>query len=271
MLRADTPRSRHSDSEPPATAVVGDRPRHRRCARRGARAWRQRARPAGGHRQEHGPPHVRRARRPWPARSHCDGGYRLGLALRRVRQPGHGPHRRRRPRPAAARRAAQHARRDGADRRAGRCRRRLRRAGRGPPGAALLDERPPLTDPSLKRREGARRLRSKDGRRPPAGRPAAEHRIHDRRARTVPRRAGYRPPARLRHERRRDRARHVVDRRASRAPLDGPVVAAISMVGPTVRVVGDHETHHTGVLQAAAIRLGNSIETGEYQLRPRRR
>ena len=56
-----------------------------------------------------------------------------------------------------------------------------------------------------------------------------------------------------------------------RAPLDGPVVAAISMVGPTVRVVGDHETHHTGVLQAAAIRLGNSIETGEYQLRPRRR
>ena len=55
-----------------------------------------------------------------------------------------------------------------------------------------------------------------------------------------------------------------------RAALDGPVVAAISMVGPTVRVVGDHETHHAGVLQAAAVDLGASIATGEYTLRPSR-
>ena len=40
-----------------------------------------------------------------------------------------------------------------------------------------------------------------------------------------------------------------------RAPLDGPVVAAISMVGPTARVVGDHEAHHAGVLQAGARKL----------------
>jgi len=54
-----------------------------------------------------------------------------------------------------------------------------------------------------------------------------------------------------------------------RAPLDGPVVAAISMVGPTVRVVGDHETHHASVLQAGARKLGASIEKGEYKLRRR--
>ena len=40
------------------------------------------------------------------------------------------------------------------------------------------------------------------------------------------------------------------------------------MVGPTVRVVGDHETHHAGVLQAAAVKLGASIAKGEYTLRP---
>jgi DNA-binding IclR family transcriptional regulator len=50
-------------------------------------------------------------------------------------------------------------------------------------------------------------------------------------------------------------------------PADGPVVAAISMVGPTARVVGEHEAHHTGLLQAGARRLGASIEKGEYSLR----
>ena len=52
-----------------------------------------------------------------------------------------------------------------------------------------------------------------------------------------------------------------------RVPLDGPVVAAISMVGPTVRVVGDHEIHHVAVLQAGARKLASSIATGEYALR----
>jgi IclR family KDG regulon transcriptional repressor len=54
-----------------------------------------------------------------------------------------------------------------------------------------------------------------------------------------------------------------------RVPRDGPVVAAISMVGPTVRVVGDHEAHHTSVLQAGALKLGASIEKGEYSIRRR--
>jgi DNA-binding IclR family transcriptional regulator len=54
-----------------------------------------------------------------------------------------------------------------------------------------------------------------------------------------------------------------------RAPVDGPVVAAISMVGPTVRVVGDHETHHAAVLQAGARKLSASIAKGEYTLRRR--
>jgi DNA-binding IclR family transcriptional regulator len=54
-----------------------------------------------------------------------------------------------------------------------------------------------------------------------------------------------------------------------RAPVDGPVVAAISMVGPTVRVVGDHETHHAAELQAGARKLSASIAKGEYTLRRR--
>jgi IclR family transcriptional regulator, KDG regulon repressor len=56
---------------------------------------------------------------------------------------------------------------------------------------------------------------------------------------------------------------------AVRVPLDGPVVAAISMVGPTVRVVGDHETHHVSVLHAAARTLSAAIAHGDYFLRPR--
>jgi DNA-binding IclR family transcriptional regulator len=53
-------------------------------------------------------------------------------------------------------------------------------------------------------------------------------------------------------------------------PLDGPVVAAISMIGPTARLIGDHEPHHTSVLLAGARKLGESIERGEYSLRRRR-
>jgi len=53
-------------------------------------------------------------------------------------------------------------------------------------------------------------------------------------------------------------------------PLDGPVVAAISMIGPTTRLIGDHEAHHVNVLQAAARRLSESIEKGEFSLRRRR-
>jgi DNA-binding IclR family transcriptional regulator len=53
-------------------------------------------------------------------------------------------------------------------------------------------------------------------------------------------------------------------------PLDGPVVAAISMIGPTTRLIGDHEAHHVGVLQAGARKLSESIEKGEFSLRRRR-
>jgi DNA-binding IclR family transcriptional regulator len=53
-------------------------------------------------------------------------------------------------------------------------------------------------------------------------------------------------------------------------PLDGPVVAAISMIGPTARLIGDHEAHHVSVLQAGARKLSESIERGEFSLRRRR-
>jgi DNA-binding IclR family transcriptional regulator len=48
---------------------------------------------------------------------------------------------------------------------------------------------------------------------------------------------------------------------------DGPVVAAISMVGPTPRVVGDHETRHTRILKAGARRLTRAIAEGGYTVR----
>jgi DNA-binding IclR family transcriptional regulator len=53
-------------------------------------------------------------------------------------------------------------------------------------------------------------------------------------------------------------------------PRDGAVVAAISMVGPTARVVGEHEAHHVSVLHAGARTLGEAIGRGEYELRRRR-
>jgi DNA-binding IclR family transcriptional regulator len=48
----------------------------------------------------------------------------------------------------------------------------------------------------------------------------------------------------------------------------GRVVAAISMVGPTSRVVGDHETHHVRVLHAGARRLGEAIAQGGFTVGP---
>jgi DNA-binding IclR family transcriptional regulator len=46
----------------------------------------------------------------------------------------------------------------------------------------------------------------------------------------------------------------------------GVVVAAISMVGPTSRVVGEHETNHITMLMAGARKIGDAISTGEYAL-----
>lgn len=51
----------------------------------------------------------------------------------------------------------------------------------------------------------------------------------------------------------------------------GPVVAAISMVGPTSRVVGEHEVGHVTVLTAGARRLADALARGEYALTARRR
>jgi DNA-binding IclR family transcriptional regulator len=56
-----------------------------------------------------------------------------------------------------------------------------------------------------------------------------------------------------------------------RSPADGPVVAAISMVGPTSRVIGEHEPQHISVLHAGAKKLGDAIGKGEYALKRRSR
>ena len=48
----------------------------------------------------------------------------------------------------------------------------------------------------------------------------------------------------------------------------GAVVAAISMVGPTPRVVGDHEARHVRVLKGGARRLTQAIAAGGYAIRP---
>jgi IclR family transcriptional regulator, KDG regulon repressor len=50
----------------------------------------------------------------------------------------------------------------------------------------------------------------------------------------------------------------------------GPVVAAISMVGPTMRVAGDTEASNVATLHAGARKLSEALELGEYRL-PRRR
>jgi hypothetical protein len=45
-------------------------------------------------------------------------------------------------------------------------------------------------------------------------------------------------------------------------------VAAISMVGPTPRVVGDHETRHARILKSGARKLTQAIADGGYTVRP---
>jgi DNA-binding IclR family transcriptional regulator len=52
-----------------------------------------------------------------------------------------------------------------------------------------------------------------------------------------------------------------------REAANGPVVAAISMVGPTPRVVGDHEPRHARILKAGARRLTEAIADGGYTIR----
>jgi len=54
-----------------------------------------------------------------------------------------------------------------------------------------------------------------------------------------------------------------------RSSPDGPVVAAISMVGPTSRVIGDSESSNVTTLQAASRKLSELLELGDYRL-PRR-
>ena len=54
------------------------------------------------------------------------------------------------------------------------------------------------------------------------------------------------------------------------APTGDAVVAAISMVGPTARVLGDHEARHTAILQAGARKLSEAIGSGQYAIRRRR-
>jgi len=46
----------------------------------------------------------------------------------------------------------------------------------------------------------------------------------------------------------------------------GAVVAAISMVGPSSRVIGEHETNHVNVLMAGARKITDAISKGEYAL-----
>jgi DNA-binding IclR family transcriptional regulator len=55
-----------------------------------------------------------------------------------------------------------------------------------------------------------------------------------------------------------------------RSAPGGPVVAAISLIGPTARVVGEHESRIVHVLQTAARRLSDTIATGEFTVRRRR-
>jgi DNA-binding IclR family transcriptional regulator len=50
----------------------------------------------------------------------------------------------------------------------------------------------------------------------------------------------------------------------------GPVVAAISAIGPTVRLAGSSETRHIELLKAASLKLGQSLQRGDVQLRRRR-
>ena len=171
------------------------RPRHPRHAGRGARAQPQRACPARRRGQEHGASHLHGAGRTRAADPHAIGRLPPRVALHRVRPPRRRAHRRPRPGPPAARRAAQLPGRDGADRGAGGRRRGLRRAGGGPTSPALQHELAPLPDPPLECRQGAGRLQPRHARPAPSGRAGPEHRLHDRRARGAGGRARPHPGA----------------------------------------------------------------------------
>ncbi|MGH9134451.1 MAG: IclR family transcriptional regulator [Ilumatobacteraceae bacterium] len=56
-----------------------------------------------------------------------------------------------------------------------------------------------------------------------------------------------------------------------RSHPDGPVVAAISLVGPTGRIAGSAESRNVATLTAAARQLSASLASGEYRLSSRRR
>ena len=186
-------------------------------------------------------PHRRRG----ATASGCDCVEYGGLATRAHGGPG--------PRSAAARRAAQHPRRDGPDRGAGGRRRRLRRARRGAAGPALLDQRPAVADPPVERRQGPRRVTTRRWSRPgcaPACRraPATRSSCPSCSSRSSTGSATVATPAVS------TRPRSGCPRSPCRCtcPLDGPVVAAISMIGPTTRLIGDHEAHHVERAAGAA-------------------
>jgi DNA-binding IclR family transcriptional regulator len=51
---------------------------------------------------------------------------------------------------------------------------------------------------------------------------------------------------------------------------NGPVVAAISLIGPTARLIGEHESRIVHVLQAGARKLTEAMAAGEYSVKRRR-
>ena len=142
---------------------------------------------------------------------------------------------------------------------------------RGSAGAALLDQPPAVTHPPLQRRQGLAAFNPAMVEYWPARRSGAEHGLHDRRHRSAAGRWNG-SAARLRSVDETELGLSVARRSRCRVQAGGPVVAAISMVGPSTRVIGDHETHHAVVLQAAAGRRtsSESITSGEYSLRRRR-
>ena len=104
-----------------------------------------------------------------------------------------------------------------------------------------------------------------------AGLPA-EHRLHDRRARAAGGRARPVRAAGLRPQRGRDRAGHVVAGRPGRGPRPAGRWWRRSRWSDRRRASsGEHEAHHVATLQAGAKKLGDAIGKGEYALRRRHR
>jgi IclR family transcriptional regulator, KDG regulon repressor len=55
-----------------------------------------------------------------------------------------------------------------------------------------------------------------------------------------------------------------------RRAMDGVVVASISALGPTARLVGQHESRTVALLQAGAAKLGKKLDSGDVRLSRRR-